>query len=85
MHGLGLVVVAVGVIGITVACYWCKATFAMTLEPDASGSIRDAFTSACRHAHFIMRGASVSESLTPSFRPCWSELACSHSLRRWRQ
>ena len=53
VHGLGLVVVAVGVIGITVTCYWCNATFAMTLEPDASGSIRDAFTSARRHAHFI--------------------------------
>ena len=31
--GAILVVVAIGVIGITVACYWCNAVFAMAVEP----------------------------------------------------
>ncbi len=42
VHGVALVVVAVGVIAITVACYWCNAVFAMAVEPGAQRSLGDA-------------------------------------------
>lgn len=53
VHGAVLVVVAIGVIGITVACYWCNAVFAMVVEPGHPRSIREAFGSARGHARYL--------------------------------
>ena len=53
VHGAVLVVVAVGVIVITVACYWCNAVFAMAVEPGHPRSIREAFAKTRVHARYL--------------------------------
>ena len=54
VHGLDLAIIAIGVIAITIASYWCNATFALTLAPEATGSIRNAFSASRLHARSIM-------------------------------
>lgn len=53
VHGAVLVVVATGVIAITVVCYWCNAVFALAVEPGRPRSIREAYGSARRHARYL--------------------------------
>lgn len=53
VHGAVLVVVATGVIAITVVCYWCNAVFALAVEPGHPRSIREAYGSARRHARYL--------------------------------
>ena len=53
VHGVALVVVAVGVIAITVACYWCNAVFAMAVEPGAQRSLGDAWAKTRHHARYL--------------------------------
>ena len=53
VDGVALVVVAVGVIGITVACYWCNAVFALAVEPGTDRSIREAYAMAKEHARYV--------------------------------
>ena len=69
VHDIGLVVVAVGVVVITVVFYWCNAVFAFAVEnPDGPGcgppSARPEPTTASS-----MRGASVWASPMRSCRP----------------
>jgi len=53
VHGAVLVGVAVGVIVVTVACYWCNAVFAMVVEPGHPRSIRQAFRKTRGHARYL--------------------------------
>jgi hypothetical protein len=52
-YGWVLVPIALGIVAITLACYWCNATFALVLKEPGSAQLRPAFAEARRHARFV--------------------------------
>jgi hypothetical protein len=52
-HGWILVPIGVAIALITLACYWCNATFALVLKEAGSAKLRPAFAEARRHARFV--------------------------------